>query len=213
MGSLNRLDLIDADLNLFSIKSSGTDKHLEVMAELLVDEGRNVVLIVDGDKAGSDKTKIVDKINSRLRQKNSEFSVNCIQLETNKSIEDYLPDKELLKLSVIQGVEELISNGFRDLKQGLNPEDIPEITAAAFENQGTTTLGYVIDDVTESLMGDDKPISKVLIARKYSEHLAKLESENALKREDFSQESISLANEIVVALKLKEKSAQKLIVN
>jgi predicted ATP-dependent endonuclease of OLD family len=53
LGAYDRAHRADVDLNLFSVQWAGNEKDFAPMARLLLEEGREVVALVDGDGGGS----------------------------------------------------------------------------------------------------------------------------------------------------------------
>lgn len=64
------------------------------MARLLLEEGREVVALVDGDEGGKKLKKNLEKLNAQIEKTSSSLKpVIIIELSDNESIEDLLPQR------------------------------------------------------------------------------------------------------------------------
>ncbi|HKC71080.1 MAG TPA: TOPRIM nucleotidyl transferase/hydrolase domain-containing protein, partial [Terriglobales bacterium] len=71
LAACDRAGLIDVDLNLFSVQWAGNTKDFSPMARLLLEEGREVVAMVDGDAGGGRLKNAIAKMNQQFLADNS----------------------------------------------------------------------------------------------------------------------------------------------
>ncbi len=168
LAAFDRAEIIDIDLNLFSVQWPGNTRDYEPMARLMLEEGRQVVALVDGDKSGNEVRKNIEKLNAAVDAGRvpARASVSILQHDKNQSIEDILPLKDKYFDAVVTAAQELVGDGFREWADGL------EIAPAALRAQldaakGNATLGKHVADVTKKWFKEKDPISKLTIAQRY----------------------------------------------
>ena len=69
LAAFDRAEVVDIDLNLFSVQWPGNSRDYEPMTRLMLEEGRQVVALMDGDKAGTDVKKNIEKLNEAVDAK------------------------------------------------------------------------------------------------------------------------------------------------
>jgi hypothetical protein len=167
LGAYDRAGRMDVDLNLFSVQWAGNEKDFAPMARLLLEEGREVVVLVDGDNGG-DKLRIqIERLNAGItREQSSLKPVDVIQIPASQSIEDILPVQEQYFYAVSQAALELVQNGLRQLAADA-PREVVSMSAALAVGHAGKTLGKHVADVSASWFSEHEPISKLAIARNY----------------------------------------------
>ena len=66
LAAFDRAEVIDIDLNLFSVQWPGNSRDYEPMARLMLEEGRQVVALLDGDRSGNEVRKHIEKLNTAV---------------------------------------------------------------------------------------------------------------------------------------------------
>jgi energy-coupling factor transporter ATP-binding protein EcfA2 len=168
LAAFDRAERMDIDLNLFSVQWPGNARDFEPMARLMLEEGRHVVSMVDGDRGGNEIRKNIEKLNEAVdgNRVKARSSVQILQLEKGDSIEDILPWRDKFLDIVVEAAVELVDNGF------LHPADGVNFVAAGLKatlavDQGNLTLGRHMTNVTRTWFKEKEPISKLTIAHKY----------------------------------------------
>lgn len=210
LAAFDRAELVDVDLNLFSVQWPGNSRDFEPMARLMLEEGRIVVSLVDGDKAGTEIVRKLGKLNAQVqnRRVQARENVAILQHDKNQSIEDLLPVRGEYFAAVLDAAEELVTAGYRELADGITL-DRSALSAKLQSDKKNETLGRHTEKVTsEWFKTKDKKegISKLAIARNYC---AWLET-NDLRRhglDTFPQ----VLQKLITGLKLEGKISKKLV--
>jgi predicted ATP-dependent endonuclease of OLD family len=163
--TLNRLGEIDVDLNLFSTLDAGNTADMVAMAKIAADEGRRVVVLVDGDTGNALKKKF-DALNDSLP---AEVKIDLYMLAKNESIEDRVLYPGVLREALVRAAEELVTSNIRQFKAGVTAETIKESLDADLAKHKKFTLGKAIVEVTKGWFDEDEPLSKLQIARHYDD--------------------------------------------
>jgi AAA ATPase domain len=74
LGAFDRAGVVDVDLNLFSVQWAGNERDFAPMARLLLEEGREVVAVVDGDEGGTKLKRSIDRLNAEITRNQSGLS-------------------------------------------------------------------------------------------------------------------------------------------
>jgi hypothetical protein len=193
LAAFDRAELIDIDLNLFSVQWAGNARDFAPMAHLMLDEGRHVVAMVDGDRGGTEIRKNIEKLNEAIDANRvaARSSVQLLHLDRGHSIEDILPARERYLDIVVEAATELVGNGFLHPADGVNfqPAVLRATLAAA---QGNLTLGKYTTNVTKTWFKEKEPISKLTVAHKYC---------GWLEGADLRNERVNELPEVLVRLK------------
>jgi predicted ATPase len=165
LAAFDRAELIDIDLNLFSVQWAGNARDFEPMARLMLEEGRHVVAMVDGDRGGNDLRKNTEKLNEAVdaHRVPAPSSVKILQFEKGKSIEDILPCRDKFLDIVVETAIELVGNGFLQPADGIDFVEA-NLRATLAVDQGNLTLGRHMTNVTKTWFKEGGPISKLTIA-------------------------------------------------
>ena len=209
LAAFDRAEMMDIDLNLFSVQWPGNARDFEPMARLMLEEGRHVVAMVDGDRAGNEIVKNIGKLNQAVDDKRvlGRSSVKILQLEKGQSIEDVLPCRNKFLDIVVEAAIELVGNGFLQPAEGMSFAT-PDLRASLAVDQGNLTLGRHMINVTRTWFKEKEPISKLTIAHKYCGWLETVnlkdqgvnDSPEVLKRlKDFLHLESKLSKDVVVA--------------
>jgi AAA ATPase domain len=168
LAAFDRAELIDIDLNLFSVQWPGNARDFEPMARLMLEEGRHVVAMVDGDRGGGDIRKNIEKLNDAVATNRviARAPVELLQLDKGDSIEDILPCRDRFLDVVVDAAIELTGNGFLQPAEGIVFERAA-LRATLAADQGNLTLGKHVTNVTKTWFKEKEPISKLTIAHKY----------------------------------------------
>jgi len=195
------------DLNDLSIVDAGDKSNYVAMAKLMLDEGRKVFALVDGDVQGK---RIIKQLSKACEVHLQEGKLETLILDNGRSIEDEVACPELYKEAVVTGLNDLLDEGVVTLADGVNREDIPSRIETAISNSGRSeTTGYAVNNATKELLAED-PLSKLTIATKYDDALyQKGESTGVRELSRF----IKLAEKIETGLGLKNRIAEKVIVD
>lgn len=112
LAAFDRAELIDIDLNLFSVQWPGNARDFEPMARLMLGEGRHVVAMLDGDRSGNDVRKNIEKLNEAVDAQRiaAQSSVQILQSDKGASIEDVLPCRDKFLDIVVEAGLELVNN-------------------------------------------------------------------------------------------------------
>lgn len=136
------------------------------MARLLLEEGREVVVLVDGD-AGGDKLRVhIERLNAGIGPQSILKPVNIIQIPANQSIEDILPNTDKYFEAVAHSALELVQAGFREFAPAA-PRVVQDMVTALQVGKGNKTLGKHVEDITATWFAEQEGISKLAIARNY----------------------------------------------
>ncbi len=169
LGYLIRSGLADIDLNGFSTASAGDSLNLVAMAGIMLDEGRHVTALLDGDLAGDDLER---QLVTAHPQAATDGHLRVLRLPGGKSLEDAAPGRALL----FEAVEEVARDSIR--REG--PRAAPGVDLAqmmvgvrsAAEADGqAATLSRLIDDATRHLFRPPRSLSKLEIATRYEDKL------------------------------------------
>jgi len=168
LAAFDRAEIIDIDLNLFSVQWPGNARDFEPMARLMLEEGRHVVAMMDGDRAGNELRKNIEKLNVAVKvgRVAARAPVEQVQLEKYQSIEDILPCPDKFLDTVVSAGQELVGNGFLQAMDGVN-FDTASLNATLQVAHGNLTLGKHVENVTRGWFKEKAPISKLTIAHKY----------------------------------------------
>ena len=122
LAAFDRAEIIDIDLNLFSVQWAGNSRDFEPMARLMLEEGRYVVAMTDGDKSGNEMNKTLEKLNEAVEAKrvSAQAPVQILQLPKGSSIEDLLPDRDKFLDIVVEAAIELVNGGFLTRAYGVS---------------------------------------------------------------------------------------------
>ncbi len=170
---LLRSNLIDIDLNGFSVASAGDPLNLVAMAGIMLAEDRFVTPLLDGDLAGDDLER---QLTAAFPEAAAKGNLRILRLPGGKSLEDCVPGRPLL----FEAVEEVA----RDSVKREGPRAAPGVDLAqmmvgvrsAAEADGqAATLSRLIDDATRHLFRPPRSLSKLEIATRYEDKLAGVE--------------------------------------
>lgn len=153
---------IDIDLNDLSIVDAGDETNFVALAKLMLEEGRSVLAIMDGDPSGSNIKTRLEKV---CKKELSAKSLHILQLDAGKSTEDLLTEPSLLKQATLNVVNNLVSDGLRVLKAGIKPD----VEVAKIKRSSSKTLGLILDEVTKSWFEPEEKVSKLSIALNYED--------------------------------------------
>jgi predicted ATP-dependent endonuclease of OLD family len=166
LAACDRAGLVDVDLNIFSVQWAGNARDFSPMARLLLEEGREVVALVDGDSGGKRLKDAIDRLNAQIEADNSSLkSVVVIELLQNESIENILPGRNEFFRAVVDSRRELVSRGFREAATGPADDKVALEQLKAYPDD--RTLGRFVDETTPAWFQEPEPISKLMIARNY----------------------------------------------
>jgi predicted ATPase len=168
LAAYDRAEIIDIDLNIFSVQWAGNSRDFEPMARLMLEEGRRVVCLVDGDRGGGDLRKNIEKLNQAVDAERvaARASVPIVQLDRNRSIEDILPVRDKYFDAVVEAALELVANGFLQAADGV-AFSAADLRASLNADQGNLTLGRHVANITKGWFKEKTPISKLTIAHRY----------------------------------------------
>jgi predicted ATPase/5S rRNA maturation endonuclease (ribonuclease M5) len=172
LAAFDRAGVIDIDLNLFSVQWPGNSRDYEPMARLMLEEGRQVVALMDGDKSGTDIRKNIEKLNAAVDsgRVQARASVSIVQHEKGQSIEDILPMRDKYFETVIAAATSLVTDGFREWAEGID-QTAAKLTVELAADKGSATLGKHVADVSKRWFKEKEPISKLTVANRYCEWL------------------------------------------
>jgi predicted ATPase/5S rRNA maturation endonuclease (ribonuclease M5) len=172
LAAFDRAGVIDIDLNLFSVQWPGNSRDYEPMARLMLEEGRQVVALMDGDKSGTDIRKNIEKLNAAVDsgRVQARASVSIVQHEKGQSIEDILPMRDKYFETVIAAATSLVTDGFREWAEGID-HTAAKLTVELAADKGSATLGKHVADVSKKWFKEKEPISKLTVANRYCEWL------------------------------------------
>jgi AAA ATPase domain len=209
LAAFDRADIIDIDLNLFSVQWAGNSRDFEPMARLMLEEGRHVVAMMDGDRSGTELRKKIEKLNIAIQAGRvmARGPVELVQLEKNQSIEDLIPSREKYLDAVVGAALELVASGALQAADGISFQPA-DLRAAASGAQGNLTLGRHLANVTRVWFKENEPISKLTIAHRYCAWLedAKLRNENV-------EELPEVLRRLIAALKLESKLSKETVLS
>lgn len=153
---------IDTDLNDLSIVDAGDETNFVALAKLMLEEGRSVLAIMDGDNSGNNIKARLEKV---CKPEIATKSLQILQLGNEDSTEDILTETALLKKATLNVVDNLVNDGIRTLKSGIDPNT--EI--AKIKKTPGKTLGLLLDETTKSWFEPEEKISKLSVALNYED--------------------------------------------
>lgn len=208
LAGFDRAGLIDIDLNLFSVQWAGNSRDYEPMARLMLEEGRHVVAVMDGDKAGNDLRKSIETLNGMVNAGRviARGPVEIVQLDRYASIEDILPLRRQFLGSVVESARNLVANGFLEVADGVELNHADRIIELEAEH-GNVTLGRYIENVSGRWFKKKKPMSKLTIAHGYCGSLEVLN----LRERGVAEVPKALVR-IIEALRLESKLGEETVV-
>jgi hypothetical protein len=157
----------------------------------MLEEGRNIFALLDGDKSGNNNATRLDKVCAAdIKKKQLEIK----QLASEKSSEDILADLDKLQEAILNVTNNLVESGVRELKEGV---DVATEVKKIKPKTGTT-LGKIIDETTPQWFKEEEKISKLSIALNY---------EDISDSSKISKEAEELVKSISSALKLRAEKA------
>src|SRR5205814_231526 len=110
---------VDIDLNDFSIADGGDERNYVAMAKLMLDEGRCVVAMLDGDGHGKKLKERLEKLAGKHVQ---DQTLTILLLPESCSIEDTLLAPQLYVDAVSKAVTELVRAGITSYENGFDEE-------------------------------------------------------------------------------------------
>lgn len=204
----DRLGVIDADLNLFSTLDAGNTADMVAMAKIAADEGRRVVVMVDGDTGASLKKKI-DALNASLPTEAAQIDLYI--LPKNKSIEDRVVYPAVLKQALLAAAEELVNSNIRKYKVGVTADSIKKSLDDDLTEHKDVTFGRAIMEVTKSWFDEPEPLSKLQIARHYDDLVEAMGPALEHPKKPDLEKSKEVAIELHKRLGLQQKLAEETI--
>lgn len=153
---------IDIDLNDFCIVDAGSRENYVAMAKLMLNEGREIVALLDGNGHGDMVRNELEKI---CEKEISEKKLKIHKLPGDFSIEDIMIDHAIFREATLKYVKHLEDKKVLIKKDGIEFEE--EINKIA-PTKGKT-LGKIFEEVTESLWDPKSKISKLNVALIYEE--------------------------------------------
>jgi predicted ATP-dependent endonuclease of OLD family len=166
----NKKNKLKINTDLFSFIDAGSESNLPSMVQIIMDEERPTLVLID-----SDSKLTFNRLTKKVIEINNKNILDLIQVnEFNKdavSIEDLMPSK-LLQQAVINYAKELVGIGVYNLR---NPEnefilDLSKIKSSRYKSTISTKIKefYLEEDFEEDLwIKKSTPISKVGIARHF----------------------------------------------
>jgi hypothetical protein len=201
LGKLVESGKVDVDLNDFSVVDGGDERNYVAMAKLMLNEGRRVVALLDGDGHGRKLKERLEKIAG------AELSNGTLKIELlppDCSIEDLLIVPELYVDAACDALKEVVSGGILAYADGYDDERaLAELRDELGKKPAGKTLGKHTDEVTATLVKEREPISKLNIAMKYEDALASVTLEKLLPSPEFS----ALIKSLQTQLKLHPRKA------
>jgi predicted ATP-dependent endonuclease of OLD family len=189
---LKRAKKLDVDLNDLSIVDAGDSQNYIAMAKLMLSEGREIVALLDGDKSGKGVDMQLQKL-CAAEMKAKRLHIVC--LPENNSSEDVFADLAVLKIATCSAFNELVKSGARVAKEGIKIDDEMKRIAPT---EGTT-LGRLLDQITNTFFKPNEKISKLLIATLYENEMEKksdaLASDQAAKELEGIKKLLNLRGE------------------
>lgn len=162
---LKALGRIDVDLNDLSTVDAGSSDNYVAMAKLMLSEGREVVAMLDGDKAGDTLEKQLRKVcDAEIKRGKLQFH----KLPRDKSSEDVFCDVKLLQEAISAVVDDLVSQQLRKIKTTVVQGD----AVKAIRPKDGITLGKTIADESQQWFDVPERVSKLSIALKYEDLVA-----------------------------------------
>lgn len=167
---------VDIDLNDFSTVDGGDSENYLAMAKVLLEEGRSILCIADGDSGGKTILNGVSKVHDNEAEKKAVYAkshrdevlmpdptVNYLQLPAGMSTEDVFADKNLLLEAIGNVASNLVMMKVRNFVDKFNIAT----GIATIKNSKGKTLGAIIDDETPKWFTDQKRLSKLSVALEY----------------------------------------------
>jgi predicted ATP-dependent endonuclease of OLD family len=189
--TLKHLKKVDTDLNDLSIVDAGDESNYIALAKLMLQEGRNIFALLDGDSSGTSNISRLKKIcASELKKKQLEIK----QLDNEKSSEDILTNLDTLQQAILNVANNLVESGVRELKEGIDlSKEVKKI-----KSKTGITLGKIIDDTTPTWFKQEEKISKLSIALNY---------EDINDQSKISESAKELVSSIISGLSLRAEKA------
>jgi predicted ATP-dependent endonuclease of OLD family len=189
--TLKHLKKVDTDLNDLSIVDAGDESNYIALAKLMLQEGRNIFALLDGDSSGTSNISRLKKIcASEIKKKQLEIK----QLDNEKSSEDILTNLDILQQAILNVANNLVESGVRELKEGIDlSKEVKKI-----KSKTGITLGKIIDDTTPTWFKQEEKISKLSIALNY---------EDINDQSKISESAKELVSSIISGLSLRAEKA------
>lgn len=200
----------DLDLNDFSIADAGTSQNMLAMTRIMLEEGRKVVVMLDGDKHGSRVKQELEQTSPReLRNQ----TLTILQLAAGKSIEDLVPRRMALLDAAVAAARALVTDSVRELSSGKQlTQLLTDLEAADTARGSSTTLGTMLEKETKGWFqrrsGTQEPLSKLQIAVQYEDALRELSAD---ADNPVGVETTELVGRIRDSLKLQPRKAERAI--
>lgn len=153
---------VDIDLNDFSVVDAGSFENYVATAKVMLSEGRNLVALMDGDKAGKVLIRKLEKICDV--QIKSKQLVNLI-LPDDQSTEDIFADYTLIQESVQKFAGDQVAVGFREFVENFNLDE----SIRKIKPDNSKSLGLTIKEETSTWFKEKEELSKLSIALIYED--------------------------------------------
>lgn len=190
---LKEKGLLDVDLNDFNIADA--EENYTVLAKLMLNEGRELVALLDGDEGGE---KIKTQLQKACAQALTDGKLQIHLLPKDKSSEDIFADLGTLRRALRRSYDQLVVEEIRKSKKDL---DIDAEVAKINPAQGET-LGHVIDQNSKTWFEPKEKISKLLVSVMYEDEAASFVN-------DLPVDALPELTKLKALLKLRgEKSAE-----
>jgi hypothetical protein len=174
----------------------------------MLDEGRRVLALVDGDDHGDDTVDRLKKICPMFLE-SSHLQIH--KLPQLHSIEDLLPVRELYVEAACETLSELLELGVVKTKDDVSTQEAVSTLRNALVSKAAKekTLGKLTEDTVRSLLENRAKISKVNIAMKYEDKLSTCDIAKVVTSPEFEKFVVILKS----ALKLHEREAKRDVVD
>lgn len=199
-----RLGKRDYDLNDFSIYDAGNAQNHVIMSKIMLEEGRSVVLLADGDGHGKEVKSAAEKLASE-HIKSGAF--NVLLLPGGQSTEDILPHRELYFEAIRESAQLLVDSRIREWTPSVGINETVESLKTAFGATKGITLGKFVDDETKKWFKGGESISKLLIAERYDAKLEQLPTDKAT----VTKPLLAIVDEIAAAIGLQARRVEQLV--
>lgn len=195
--------IIEVNTEIFSFIDAGGESNLIPMVQIMLDEERPCVVLMDSDSQRTynrldNKQKSSQNGQLVVRQVNS-FRKDAI------SIEDIIP-YDLLAQSVNSYLEDLVNDGILKKRDNIIPFKLEKFENGTYKNLISTYIktNFINNDVSDEIWKNEKvPISKVGIAKHYDKHL---QNTSYSLISDQLKSSIRMMNELISMLRLKNQT-------
>lgn len=195
--------IIEVNTEIFSFIDAGGESNLIPMVQIMLDEERPCVVLMDSDSPRTynrldNKQKSSQNGQLVVRQVNS-FRKDAI------SIEDIIP-YDLLAQSVNSYLEDLVNDGILKKRDNVIPFILEKFENGTYKNLISTYIktNFINNDVSDEIWKNEKvPISKVGIAKHYDKHL---QNTSYSLISDQLKSSIKMMNELISMLRLKNQT-------